>query len=75
MGREQWYSKENCRKMAHEVAPEILRKENINHINVKFPSLNLHQKAASVELLDKGLTTNIFKIYFFSIVLRHIGSL
>ena len=52
---------------------ETPRKENINHLNVKFPSLNLHQKAESVEVLDKGLTTNIFKIYFFSI--RHIGSL
>ena len=36
--------------------------------------LNLRQKADSAEVLDKGLTTNIFKIYFFSMVLRHIGS-
>ena len=35
----------------------------MNHLNVKFPSLNLHQKAESVEVLGKGLTTNIFKIY------------
>ena len=72
MGQKQRYSKANYRKMAHVVAP---RKENINDLNVKFLSLNLHQKAESVEVLDKGLTTNIFKIYFFSIVPRHIGSL
>ena len=42
------------------------RKENINRFNKDIPvfTLNLHQKAESVEVLDKGLTTNIFKIYF-----------
>ena len=32
---------------------------------MKFLSLNLHQKVESVEVLDKNLTTNSFKIYFF----------
>ena len=61
MGQKQRYSKENYRKISHAIAP---RKENINHLNVNFPSLHLHQKAELVEVLDKGLTTNIFKVYF-----------
>ena len=61
MGQKQRHSKENYRKMAHVVAPRTPRKENINDLHVKFPSLNLHQKAESVEVLDKGLTTNIFR--------------
>ena len=44
---------------------ETPRKENIINLNVKFPTLNLRKKAESVEVLDKGLTTNIFTIYFF----------
>ena len=31
----------------------------------EIPSLNLHRKAESVEVIDKGLTTNIFTFYFF----------
>ena len=31
---------------------------------MKFPSLNLQQKAESIEVLDKGLTTNIFIFIF-----------
>ena len=54
---------------------ETPREENINHLNVKSPSLKLHQKAESVEVLDKDLTNNLFKINFFSVVPRHFGSL
>ena len=35
------------------------------YLNVKFPSLNIRQKAESVEVLEKDPTTNIFTIYFF----------
>ena len=38
---------------------ETPRKENLNHLNVKFPTLNLHQKAESVQVLDKGLTIQL----------------
>ena len=64
MGQKQRYITENYSKMAHVVAPRNSKKRNINHLNVKFPSLNLHQKAELVEVLDIGLTANIFKIYF-----------
>ena len=73
MGQRQLYSKEDYRKMAHVVAPRNSKKRK--HLNVKFPSSNLHQKAVLAEVFDKGLTANIFKIYFFGIVPRHIGSL
>ena len=63
MGQKQRYSKENYRKTAHVVAPRISKKRNINNSNVKFPSVNLHKKAESLEVLDKGVTTNVFKIY------------
>ena len=42
-----------------------LQEKKTNRLNVKFPSLSLRQKAELVEMLDKGLTTNIFTIYFF----------
>ena len=44
---------------------ETPRKENMISLNVNLPSLNLCQKAESVEVLDKGPTINIFTIYFF----------
>ena len=75
MNQKQRYSKENFRKMAHVVAPRNSKKRKHRSFKSKFPFLNLHEKAESVEVLDKGLTTNILKIYFFSIVPRHIGSL
>ena len=45
-----------------EYLQETPRKENINHLNVKFPSFNLHQKAGFVEVLDKDLTTDFVYI-------------
>ena len=51
--------------MALLVTPENSKKENTNHLNVKFSSLKLRQKAESVEVLDKGPTNNIFTIYCF----------
>ena len=65
MEQKQQYSKENYRIMAYVIAPKTPRKENVISLNVKFPSLNLRQKAESVEVLDKSPTTNIFTIYFF----------
>ena len=62
MGQKQWYSKENYIIIPLVVAP---RKESIIYLNMKFPPLNLYQKAELVEVLDKGPTTNIFTIYFF----------
>ena len=61
MGQRQGTTKKITEIMAH-VAAQTPRKENIN---VKLPSLNFRQMAESVEVLDKGRTTNIFTIYFF----------
>ena len=63
MGEKQRYSKENCRIMPHVVAPRNSKKRNIIYLNVNL--LDLRQKAESVEVLDKGPTSNIFTIYFF----------
>ena len=65
MVQKQRYSKGNYRKVVHAVAPRNSKKENINHLNINFLFLNLHRKAEYVEVLDKGLTISIFKIYFF----------
>ena len=63
--------------MAHVVAPRNSKKRKHKSFKCEIPifTKNLHQKAESAEVPDKGLTTNIFNIYFFSIVARHIGSL
>ena len=44
---------------------EALRKENIDPFKCGIPIFKTLPKAKSVEMLDKDLTTNIFKIYFF----------
>ena len=76
MGQKQRYSKENSRIIPHIVAPRNSKKENIILFNVKFPLLNLRQMAKSVEVLDKGPTTNVFLGFAScSMVPRYIGSL
>ena len=72
MDQKQRYSKENYRKMAHVVAPRNSKKRKHKSFKCEIPVFNLHQKAESVEVLDKGLTTSIFTIYFF-IVPRHMA--
>ena len=63
-GPEAAVQQKNYRKMAHVVAPRNSKKRK-HKLNVNFPSLNLHQKAESVKVFDKGLTTNTFDILLF----------
>ena len=67
-------NRENYRIMAPVVTPRNSKKENIIYLNVKVSSLNLCRKAKSVQLLDKGPTTNFSLFTYFSIVPRYIGS-
>ena len=51
MGQKQRYSKENYRIMPHVVTPRNSKKRK-KYLKVKFRSLNLCQKAESVEVLE-----------------------
>ena len=66
MGRKQRYSKGDYRKMAHLVAPRNSKKRAKKRKHKSFKcEIPIFYKTESVEVLDKGLTTNIFTIYFF----------
>ena len=65
MGQKQRYSKENYRIMPHVVAPRKSSKRKQNLFNCEIPIFKPSPKAESVEVLDKGPTTNVFTIYFF----------